>query len=260
MVRNSSLPKMEPTLYEEPSFGQRDLSSLKRNMTLDFNSRGGKKPKLSPEGASSTVLTSPDLVLLKLGSPELEKLIIDHQNNGLVTTTPTPTQIFFPTQNVTKEQESYARGFVDALNELHHSDSSQGGTAQDPLRGTYASLDTQYSSSYAFGASPENIVIKDEPQTVPNLNSPPVSPIDMECQERIKLERKRQRNRIAASKCRRRKLERISLLEDKVKNLKGENAELTLVVNKLKEQVYQLKAQVMEHAKSGCHINRLPHM
>nr|BAN20288.1 jun [Riptortus pedestris] len=259
MVRNSSVLKMEPTFYEEPSFGQRDLSSLKRNMTLDLNNRGGKKPKLSPEGASSAILTSPDLVLLKLGSPELEKLIIDQQVNGLVATTPTPTQIFFPNHNVTKEQESYARGFEDALNVLHNSDSSQSGNANDPLRGAYSSLESQYSSNY-FGASPDNIIIKDEPQTVPNINSPPVSPIDMENQERIKLERKRQRNRIAASKCRRRKLERISLLEDKVKNLKGENAELTQVVNRLKEQVYQLKAQVMEHAKSGCQISRLPHM
>merc|ERR1712156_373788 len=52
------------------------------------------------------------------------------------------------------------------------------------------------------------------------------TPINMESQEKIKLERKRQRNRLAASKCRKRKLERISQLELKVKDLKGENSEL----------------------------------
>jgi transcription factor AP-1 len=81
-----------------------------------------------------------------------------------------------------------------------------------------------------------------------------MSPIDMEDQERIKLERKRQRNRIAASKCRRRKLERIARLEDKVKQLKGENGELASVVIKLRQQVCGLKEQVMEHVQCGCQI------
>ena len=82
-----------------------------------------------------------------------------------------------------------------------------------------------------------------------------IGPIDMVSQEKIKLERKRQRNRLAASKCRKRKLERIGQLELKVKDLKGENSELANVVKKLKESVYSLKREVMEHAKSGCQIN-----
>uniref|UniRef100_A0A8C8A482 Transcription factor JunB n=1 Tax=Otus sunia TaxID=257818 RepID=A0A8C8A482_9STRI len=45
--------------------------------------------------------------------------------------------------------------------------------------------------------------------------------------------RKRLRNRIAASKCRRRKLERIARLEEKVKALKGQNAELAATANLL---------------------------
>merc|ERR1712048_1001201 len=53
----------------------------------------------------------------------------------------------------------------------------------------------------------------------------------------INMERKRQRNRLAASKCRKRKLERISQLELKVKDLKGENSELYNVVKKLKQSV-----------------------
>merc|ERR1712228_258612 len=64
-----------------------------------------------------------------------------------------------------------------------------------------------------------------------------ITPINMESQEKIKLERKRQRNRLAASKCRKRKLERISQLELKVKDLKGENSELYNVVKKLKQSV-----------------------
>ncbi|KNC22340.1 Transcription factor AP-1 [Lucilia cuprina] len=97
------------------------------------------------------------------------------------------------------------------------------------------------------------VPIKDEPQN--SSTSPPVSPIDMETQEKIKLERKRQRNRVAASKCRKRKLERISKLEEKVKILKGENTDLGSIVKNLKEHVAQLKQQVIEHIESGCSIN-----
>merc|ERR1712203_690628 len=89
----------------------------------------------------------------------------------------------------------------------------------------------------------------------PNNKLLGMNPIDMVSQEKIKLERKRQRNRLAASKCRKRKLERIGQLELEVKDLKGENSELANVVKKLKESVYSLKREVMEHAKSGCQIN-----
>uniref|UniRef100_A0A3B4AXF0 Transcription factor JunD n=1 Tax=Periophthalmus magnuspinnatus TaxID=409849 RepID=A0A3B4AXF0_9GOBI len=100
--------------------------------------------------------------------------------------------------------------------------------------------------------------LKDEPQTVPDAqsfgDSPPLSPIDMDNQERIKAERKKLRNRIAASKCRKRKLERISRLEDKVKTLKTQNTELASTASVLREQVAQLKQKVMSHVSSGCQL------
>ncbi|CAL8254728.1 unnamed protein product [Merluccius merluccius] len=103
---------------------------------------------------------------------------------------------------------------------------------------------------------PRLAALKEEPQTVPEMpgETPPLSPIDMESQERIKAERKRMRNRIAASKCRKRKLERISRLEDKVKNLKCQNSELSSTANMLREQVAQLKQKVMNHVNSGCQL------
>ncbi|KAK7161266.1 hypothetical protein R3I94_004064 [Phoxinus phoxinus] len=104
--------------------------------------------------------------------------------------------------------------------------------------------------------------LKEEPQTVPDLQSsdgsPPMSPIDMEDQERIKAERKRLRNRLAATKCRRRKLERISRLEDKVKILKTDNAGLSSTASLLREQVAQLKQKVMTHVSSGCQLMLTP--
>ncbi|KAL1132571.1 hypothetical protein AAG570_010523 [Ranatra chinensis] len=190
--------------------------------------------------------------MLMLGTPELEMLIMD-QHDGPVLNAPTPTtvQILFP-RNVTEDQKSYARGFVEALSELRHSDSS--------LEGNAAGATAPVGFGFAESSS-SPIAVKDEPQTVPDPGStPPLSPIDMECQERIKLERKRLRNRVAASKCRRRKLDRIARLEDKVKLLKGENAELASVANKLREQVCSLKEEAMEHVHSGCQIlTGLPH-
>ncbi|KAH0952932.1 hypothetical protein HN011_007361 [Eciton burchellii] len=260
---------MEPTFYEDANvYGaingrEGGMGQLKRNLTLDLNGcqRQGpqtKRPRLGPLQPAlnnvTPILSSPDLNMLKLGSPELEKLIMAQQD-GLVTGLPTPTtQILFP-KTVTEAQELYARGFVDALNELHHSDSSQ---EPGSLHGaTYTTLEPPGSvqSNESGVSNPALIQVKDEPQTVPSVTStPPMSPIDMENQEKIKLERKRQRNRVAASKCRRRKLERISKLEDKVKVLKGENSELSGIVHKLKEHVCRLKEQVMDHVHSGCQI------
>ncbi|XP_040926455.1 transcription factor AP-1 isoform X2 [Betta splendens] len=281
-------------------------------MTLNLSDPTGTlKPHLRAK--ASDILTSPDVGLLKLGSPELERLIIQ-SGNGLITTTPTPTQFLCP-KNVTDEQEGFAEGFVRALAELHHQHmpapanvsvtsapqtsvntalppvSSAAGTAvysNGAMRSdspVYEDLNTfnpaistvsapNYTTSaptMSFSAAapqlpiygppssaqlPRLTALKEEPQTVPEMpgETPPLSPIDMESQERIKAERKRMRNRIAASKCRKRKLERISRLEDKVKTLKSQNSELASTANLLREQVAQLKQKVMNHVNSGCQL------
>ncbi|XP_023650302.1 transcription factor Jun [Paramormyrops kingsleyae] len=306
---------METTFYDDslnsafsqhgsPGYGYNHRVS-KQTMTLNLTDpTGSLKPHLRAK--ANDILTSPDVGLLKLASPELERLIIQ-SSNGLITTTPTPTQFLCP-KNVTDEQEGFAEGFVRALAELHHQhmpgvtsapqtsvnsalapvSSVAGSTAysstmrSDPP--VYADLNTfnpaisaaqasGYSGansalSYSTAAAPQHPIstlpvqhprlqtLKEEPQTVPEMpgETPPLSPINMESQERIKAERKRMRNRIAASKCRKRKLERISRLEDKVKNLKSQNSELASTANMLREQVAQLKQKVMNHVNSGCQL------
>ncbi|XP_028817669.1 transcription factor Jun [Denticeps clupeoides] len=263
--------------------------ALKHNMTLNLADPSGTlKPHLRAK--ASELLTSPDVGLLKLASPELERLIIQ-SSNGLITTTPTPTQFLCP-KNVTDEQEGFAEGFVRALAELHHqhmpgvTSAPQSGAmagsavytpAVRPEPPVYADLSAfnpaagaapPAAPAYGFPGSPPLSApplpvqhprlqaLKEEPQTVPEMpgETPPLSPIDMESQERIKAERKRMRNRIAASKCRKRKLERISRLEDKVKTLKSQNSELASTANMLREQVAQLKQKVMNHVNSGCQL------
>jgi len=262
---------METTMYNddgagrESSFGNK-LNSMKRSMTLDFNSGNGlsasKKQKIQ-----TALLQSPDLNMLKLASPELEKMII--QANGMVTTTPTPTQILFP-KFVTDEQEAYAQGFVAALAELHSkpNDSTSCDSISISVPTTHDSFKSIFSTTTSLPGgivssglpsksllNPHLLTVKEEPQTVPcGLNSPPPSPINMANQEVIKLERKRARNRIAARKCRTRKLERISRLEDKVADLKGFNNELSTQATKLRDEVCKLKQTIIDHANSGCQI------
>lgn len=273
----------ERTLYPENlnmNKADPNMNSLKRKMTLDFNSPGKTKQQ-----KIQNLLGSPDLNMLKLASPELEKFII--QANGMVTTTPTPTQFIFP-KFVTDEQESFAKGFVEALNNLHGKTvkteiSSDSDSQSDSVSSTsYTYVPPDYVLTSATTTLPGGLVTssansvlnhlsksipsqrisllrqEEEPQTVPSIaahdNNFSVSPIDMENQEVIKLERKRARNRVAARKCRTRKLERIARLEERVDELKGQNSDLSAQASALRDQVCKLKKQIIDHVNSGCQI------
>jgi len=97
--------------------------------------------------------------------------------------------------------------------------------------------------------------LKEEPQMVPSMSpSPSVQPINMEEQELIKIDRKRARNRLAARKCRQRKLDHISTLEERLQELKGDRDRLQNTARSLKDQVEQLRQQVMRHKEKGCNI------
>lgn len=98
------------------------------------------------------------------------------------------------------------------------------------------------------------VLSTEHPQVVPILTDSAISPINMQKQEIIKNERKRMRNRVAATKCRKRKLERISRLEEKVVALKQQNVELSSNAGLLRQQVADLKSKVMSHVNSGCHL------
>ncbi|XP_049299231.1 transcription factor Jra [Anopheles funestus] len=272
-------------------------NGLKRPATLELNLAPGKarKTRYNASVTMPSVLPSPDMQMLKLVSPELEKII----STNATLPTPTPGAIIFP-PSATSEQQQFAKGFEDALLSIHKKDTTSklntnnnnnsstsnnnnsnsaniGGAPVERLCPTTATTttvvtagvtannlaSTVLSSGHNNGMSGGEMtytnldypgVVKEEPQATSSNQSPPVSPIDMESQERIKLERKRLRNRVAASKCRRRKLERISKLEDRVKELKAQNSDLGGVVCSLKQHIFQLKQQVIEHHNSGCTI------
>ena len=68
------------------------------------------------------------------------------------------------------------------------------------------------------------------------------------------MERKRARNRVAASKCRMRKLEKIATLDHEAGKLRQENEELVGLTLKLKEEVYRLQQELQWHVNNGCQM------
>jgi hypothetical protein len=82
-----------------------------------------------------------------------------------------------------------------------------------------------------------------------------IVPADMKTMEYMKVERKKARNRIAASKCRLRRLQRESDLQEKVRRLKDHNQELNNELNSLREKVHNLKRVLMRHMRTGCSVD-----
>jgi len=256
----------------------------KRNLTLDLNTASPKKNRIQ------NILTSPDVQKLNMSSPDIEKLLL--ANPSLATPTPSGGYVF-PKQ-ATEEQLMYVQGFEDALKNMQAQEKvvntdtvtaantlvtlSSGQHDHDPgvqppvsipltlslhrpSSGASGSLDNDYhhvSDGVKIKDEPDDASISgDDDESLMSPGNAGVSPIDMESQERIKLERKRLRNRQAAAKCRKRKLERISQLDERVAQLKTENTDLAAVVKKMKASVAGLKQEIMEHERSGCEILKL---
>jgi len=356
----------------------------KSNLKLDLeNKASNRKRKIFGLHSPAALLQSPDLKLLKLASPELEKIIIN--NNGFLPT-PTPgggtssSSLLQSGDNPAEDSESFARGFIEALQKLQEQDvpitssipttkswdstnsvdtrsdasvaeasappqlpkSSSMNAVQrwqtDHNRNSVPVITNRYDSrtpppissrqqptstpvlvnfptvsattsavtsmgmtampraSTSFITRPEMssvtnrtsqqqqtshslttsgmtlpspiapvssitnldpICIKSEEDSMPSQNIDmhlDMSPIDLSVQEHIKHQRKKLRNRLAAQRCRKRKIEREDTLKIKVKELKQKNSDLTSLSRDLRSQVCELKQQVMQHLNQGCHI------
>jgi len=284
MTHKTSSPACNPcqtvNVVQEVNMASRNQPQKRKGLTLDLNAASTKKSKMA---ADAHILTSPDVQMLKLSSPELENFL--RKNPTLETPTPSGLGYMYPT-SVTEEQQNYVKGFEVALQNMQATQPPQQNAAIETIERATAAhrakmiseVSPRPSSSASGSMDSSELRIKEEldddigddlddddfseEEEIPQKKGRGgrgrkvnIGPIDMVSQEKIKLERKRQRNRLAASKCRKRKLERIGQLELKVKDLKGENSELANVVKKLKESVYTLKREVIEHMNSGCQIN-----
>ncbi|KAK5888811.1 hypothetical protein CesoFtcFv8_014868 [Champsocephalus esox] len=203
-----------PNIYSHSTMMKKDI-----NLNLDDH-------KSNPLRDTDGLLNSPDLGLLKLTTPDLERLII--QSNGLVTTVNPSSQFLYP-KSASDEQE-FAEGFVKALEDLHKQNqlseagcvdrlellgaaNSMGsglqtsdlpvyttlnGYASSPLGTTInystdtipfppppshlasVQLQQQQQAAAALSRLQSAGLVKDEPQTVPDMqsfgDSPPMSP------------------------------------------------------------------------------------
>jgi len=80
----------------------------------------------------------------------------------------------------------------------------------------------------------------------------PTQPIDMDTIEVEKQDRKRQRNRIAATKCRKRKIERITQLEHEVRELNDQLQKRIKAKRELEIEVDEIRNRLKIHIKQGC--------
>jgi hypothetical protein len=343
-----------------------DKTNLKLDLENKATNNSGRKRKIFSLHSPAGLLQSPDLKLLKLASPELERIIIN--NNGFI---PTPMTPGGPSGIPTGEnEESFARGFVEALQKLQEQDipvsltkdfasatKLLGATARsdantsattnhptstintaasisvprtDPNRNSVPVITNRYdratppnmhtppppvlsnfppqsssptpattmqltprpTTTYlnrSEASLPNRTALQSSGMTLPtpissmsalrttipppmdiksedeSMISPPLSvssesmhldmnPINLEAQEQIKHQRKKLRNRLAAQRCRKRKIEREDTLKDKVKELRAKNTDLTCLSRDLRTQVCELKQQVMQHVNQGCHV------
>lgn len=85
--------------------------------------------------------------------------------------------------------------------------------------------------------------------TSSTTNGEAYSPLDMDDQETRKLEKKRERNREAARKCRTRKLEKIATLEAQVKSLTDSNEKQRSTNRALLDEINEIKKKLASHQK-----------
>ena len=84
--------------------------------------------------------------------------------------------------------------------------------------------------------------------------SGPSTKVDMDEQDHWRLERKRAKNRVAAARCQMRKVERITRLQEKVQELRDNNARLAQTVVELRSHVSTLRKQILMHTERGCRM------
>lgn len=235
---------------------------------------------LTPKGNPGT-LNSPELTLFNLVSPEFEKVLASVQGAK----TPTPTNVLREGNSINQQREAYVQGFAEALQQLQDRQLPEEQLHEQNgipvVSGTCRWGETE-STQYHYQLPPSEkaFEIRSASFTGRNLeqhglNSTlneadgfdcedavkarclPLPPINLELQEIVKRERKKQKNRVAASKCRKKKLEREAQLEVRVQALKDKNIELNAVANALRQQVTELKQRVLEHVAFGCQLPSL---
>ncbi len=108
-------------------------------------------------------------------------------------------------------------------------------------RSISSSINDNESSNSTAPSSPTSVHL----QHVPSMNGN--VPKDI-----VRKEKKRERNRQAAQKCRTRKLTRIAELQKRVNELQGKNRNLSSIAENLQNDIVRLEKQLHDHHSQGC--------
>ena len=263
-LKNLKAPRSKMNYNNQP---------FKRPMTLELNNPTTKK--FYPFGAPAPVLSTPDMVLLQVASPELENMIRNGGSLQVLTPNMFPSKVSFLNfltfnnlkicswnekkkyllankflinviiyLKVTNEQEDYAKGFMNALSSLH---STRNPHQQVPIPNPSMSGGGFNYNNYSFSQISQNHQQQRQDDFEGSSN---------DGNQEDKLDKKRMMNRLAAAKCRLKKMDKIEKLRDKVNILRGETKELDLVALSLREQVKKLKGEVFGHISYGCVLDQ----
>lgn len=240
----------------------------------------------------TSTLNSSDLNVLNLVSPDFEKIISSFQAGEENMLREAVHELRDEmngeeTKSVEEQHEMYTKTFVDALQKMHEQQINhreqimEKNKIETSYRGL-TDMNSKQPSRFIFEHHPELFKLHAHVKLSENARDQmesrtrernsgthcteelemnpamfPLPPIDLHVQEIVKRERKKQKNRVAASKCRKKKLEREAQLEVTVQQLKERNIELNAVANALRNQVTDLKQRVMEHIACGCQVTSL---
>jgi hypothetical protein len=188
---------------------------------------------------STITLATPDI---QVSTPVLQKLLIQNnladgtlvkqENLNDDTGSDNISSSMSNTEEVTTVQQT------DAI-EIESGETIQATTADGQTIQLKSSAVTQAILTAGININGNNMVL-------------PHQPIDMTAQEEEKLDRKRQRNRVAATKCRKRKIERITQLEQEVRELNDALQKRLKQKRELEIEVDEIRNRLKIHIKQGC--------
>ncbi|XP_027205976.2 uncharacterized protein LOC113799532 [Dermatophagoides pteronyssinus] len=207
-----------------------DIRRLKNKLSLDFNQpRSSKKEK-------ACQLTTPDLDKLALSTPQMAEYLKTIPPVG-----PLPT--------FTRNSDDEKQRMLEMWSNQAHMNNSNFTIANNEIETNTTTTNIEEHDSKFFEKESESSASKNN-----SKSSKGFQPINMQDQEQAKLERKRLRNRIAASKCRQRKLERIQCLQKKVDEYNDKINALQRFETLLKDVNNQLSVQITKHRDRGCDL------
>ena len=231
----SSLPMMRhpaPVTMEQEMYAAGFLERLEALQAYDPHGRKVETTEAVHHSSGSTYSSQSNPSLEAVAPTYVTATFVDRLPNFATQTIPEPT---YSDSTTDYYASSYGMPYRHEAAMMPGATTGYTVLAGNPMASSYGVLD----------AHQKNSNMLHEMTAVP----------DMKTQEHMKIERKKARNRIAASKCRERRLQRESELQAKVRILKEHNKELNEEVNGLKEQISSLKTALVHHMKTGCKVS-----